>query len=72
MSPEAATYLAKVEAMGQRPLLSDPDARRRFYTNIRIQLVRQQNLSAKGKTTQFPPSDISALITALTHLLEST
>lgn len=69
MTPAAASYLAKVEAMGQRPLLSDPGARHRFYSSIRTQIVRQMNNAKKGKSTQFTPADLSALFNALSHLI---
>ena len=70
MTPQAATYLAKVIAMGERPLLSDLDARGRFYSQIRSSITRQINYANKGKATEFSLPDLQALYAELTILMD--
>ena len=63
MSPE--DHLAKIDAVAQRPLLSDPEDRKAFYRRLIAQFTRQLNRSKRGQPTVYSPDQLSFLISEL-------
>ena len=63
MSPE--DHLAKIDAVAQRPLLSDPEDRKAFYRRLIAQFTRQLNRSKRGQPTAYSPDQLSFLISEL-------
>ena len=69
MTPEE--HLAKIDAVAQRPLLSDPDDRALFYFRLVGQFTREINRAKKGKPTTHPLSDLQWLISELNSRIKN-
>lgn len=70
MSPEE--HLAKIDALAQRPMLSDPDDRRAFFRRLIAQFTRQINRHKRGLPTDYTREQLAFLITSLERKINET